>query len=266
MYDSFNRNINYLRISVTDRCNLRCSYCIPEKRFNPISHDQVLSFEEITSIVKVAVSMGINKIRLTGGEPLVRKNIPDLVSMIAGVEGVTDLCMTTNGMLLEHYAKVLKESGLNRLNVSLDTLDPSKFRNITRYGILAQVLSGIEAASTEGLTPIKINMVINRLTKDDDINDLKAYCRSNGYILRTIREMDRAQGVFWPVKGGEGGHCERCNRLRLSCDGYIYPCLFSDLRFSVRELGAKCALEKAIHQKPESGLGVGLKHMYTIGG
>lgn len=136
VYDRFNRSINYLRISVTDRCNLRCRYCMPEDGVCLMDHSEILSFEEITEVVRVAVALGIDKFRITGGEPLVRKDILTLVSQIASVEGVKDLSMTTNGIFLEEMAKPLKEAGLKRLNISLDTLDPEKFAHITRGGDL----------------------------------------------------------------------------------------------------------------------------------
>ena len=154
MYDHFNRKISYLRISVTDRCNLRCRYCMPENGIRLHSHEDILTFEEIIDVVNVCVSMKIDKIRITGGEPLVRKDIVSLVGMIASVPGVTDLSMTTNGLLLEEYAKQLAKAGLNRINVSLDTIDPVKFLEITRNNGLDRIFKGIDAAKKAALNPI----------------------------------------------------------------------------------------------------------------
>jgi cyclic pyranopterin phosphate synthase len=266
MFDLYNRRINYLRVSVTDRCNLRCQYCMPEEGISKISHESMLSYEEIAAIVKVAVEQGITKVRLTGGEPLVRKGIEDLVKMLAGIGGIEDLAMSTNGILLGQYAEKLKRAGLQRVNVSLDTLDPAKFRILTRNGELDQVLKGIDSAKSIGLWPIKINLVVNKFTDESDIQQVKEFARENEFEFRIIRQMDRANGNFWKVEGGDGGNCKQCNRLRLSSDGFFHPCLFSHKRFSVREHGALKALQLALNYKPESGQESGLNELYTIGG
>ena len=160
MLDPFNRNINYLRISVTDRCNLRCRYCMPETGIKLVPHENILSFEEIRDFVRVGVGLGIRKVRLTGGEPLVRKGIVQLVEMLAATPGIKDLGMTTNGILLDRYATDLAAAGLHRVNISLDSLDAGNFKYITRVGQLDSVLSGIEAAQEAGLNPVKINCVV----------------------------------------------------------------------------------------------------------
>ena len=144
MFDSYNRRINYLRISVTDRCNLRCTYCMPAEGIALMQHKDRLSFEEIMEVVDAAIALGVDKIRLTGGEPLVRKGIVNLVQMIASRSAIVDLGMTTNGQLLEQFAQPLKEAGLHRINVSLDTMDSEKYRQITRGGEIEKVLKGIE--------------------------------------------------------------------------------------------------------------------------
>jgi len=162
MYDKFNRKINYLRISVTDRCNLRCTYCMPETGIQLLQHSDIISFEEIVDVVKLSVGLGIDKIRITGGEPLARKGIVDLVAMIAEIPGINDFGLTTNGILLKKYAKELKEAGLHRVNVSLDTLNPEKYHQITRLGNIEDVLEGISEAQKIGLTPVKINCVIKK--------------------------------------------------------------------------------------------------------
>lgn len=266
MLDRFNRKINYLRISVTDRCDLRCMYCMPIEGVQWIDHNQILSFEEMVEVVKAAVDLGVDKIRLTGGEPLVRKGIVDLVKMIAEVEGINDLAMTTNGQQLEKYAEDLAKAGLKRVNISLDTLDPEKYKRITRGGNIYKVLSGLNAAQEAGLVPIKINCVINEETTERDKLELKTFCDSNGYRLRYIRQMSLQSGEFYPVEGGEGGNCSICNRVRLTAKGDVKPCLFSDHGFNVREYGAKNALLMAIGIKPESGEINKVNAFYNIGG
>lgn len=266
MYDRFKRKINYLRISVTDRCNLRCTYCMPECGVDLISHKDILSFEEILEVVKVSVELGVDKIRITGGEPLVRKGIVELVEMIAGVPGIKDLAMTTNGTLLSKYAHPLKKAGLHRVNISLDTLDPDKYTSITRIGHIQQVLAGIESAKQAGLTPVKINCVIKASPLEEDARQVAAFCKKNDLEVRFIKEMDLEEGVFSKVIGGDGGHCKSCNRLRLTANGKIKPCLFSDLEFDVRELGAENAILRSVDLKPKSGTENKINKFSNIGG
>jgi len=266
MYDRYNRKISYLRISVTDRCNLRCTYCMPEEGVALKEHRDILDFDEIMAVVRTGVKLGISKIRLTGGEPLVRKNIASLVEQIAHTKGITDLGLTTNGILLPRMAKELKEAGLKRLNISLDTLNAEKYARITRRGKLEDVLEGIETAIALGFDPIKINFVRIKGLNEEDENEVKEFCRERGLKLRFIRQMDLERGEFYPVEGGEGGVCKVCNRLRLTADGYLIPCLFSDFGFSIREMGIEQAFSKALNNKPESGE-VSIKHQfYNIGG
>jgi GTP 3',8-cyclase len=253
MFDRYNRHINYLRISVTDRCNLRCRYCMPEEGIQLLPHNEILSFDEITDVVKEAVKLGIDKIRITGGEPLVRKDIVDLIGMIAAIEDIKDFGMTTNGLLLEKFAKALADSGLQRINISVDTIDPVKYKQITRFGDFEKLKKGIEAAQKAGLSPIKINCVILESHLETDAQSVTEFCRQNNLDIRYIREMDLEKGTFWKVQGGEGGDCSICNRLRLTSNGKIKPCLFSNLEYDVRELGAKKAMELAVGNKPESG-------------
>ena len=266
MFDRFKRKINYLRISVTDRCNLRCTYCMPECGVDLISHKDILSFEEILEVVKVSVELGVDKIRITGGEPLVRKGIVDLVEMIAGVPGIKDLAMTTNGTLLSKYAHPLKKAGLHRVNISLDTLDPDKYTSITRIGHIQQVLTGIESAKQAGLTPVKINCVIKASPLEEDARQVAGFCKKNDLEVRFIKEMDLEEGVFSKVIGGDGGHCKSCNRLRLTANGKIKPCLFSDLEFDVRELGAEHAILRSVDLKPKSGTENKINKFSNIGG
>ncbi len=187
--DSFQRPINYLRISVTDRCNLRCVYCMPEEGITMMSHFDLLSYEEIITLVKAAAELGIDKVRLTGGEPLVRAGLPDLVKMISEIDTIKDISMTTNGVLLAKYAAELKDAGLDRVNVSLDTLKPERFHQITRCGKIEDTLNGIAAAKEAGLTPVKINMVVMAGVNDDEIIDFVKKTISDGWNVRFIEQM-----------------------------------------------------------------------------
>ncbi len=266
MFDRYNRHINYLRISVTDRCNLRCRYCMPEEGVKWLHPDDILSFEEIADVVKSATLIGINKIRLTGGEPLVRKDIVRLVGMVAEIKNVKDLALTTNGILLSELAGELKSAGLMRVNVSLDTLDPVKFKTLTRGGNLQQVLNGIQAAREAGLDPVKINCVVSGSSDEEDARQVKEFALLNGLHVRFIHQMDLETGKFGIVDGGEGGNCRICNRLRLTANGMVKPCLFSEQEFSVRELGAGPALIAALESKPLKGCVNRVGRFYNIGG
>ena len=266
MYDQYNRKISYLRISVTDRCNLRCRYCMPETGINLLNHKDILTFEEMIDVVKICVSKEINKIRITGGEPLVRKDIVTLVEMIASIPGVTDLSMTTNGLLLEEYAKSLAKAGLKRVNVSLDTIDPVKYHEITRNNGLDKILKGIEAAKKAGLFPIKINCVLLKKQNHYVAEQVREYARKNGFQIRFIHQMDLRNGEFSVVEGGDGGNCKVCNRIRLTASGLIKPCLFSDLGYDIRKLGIEEAINLAIGNKPESGTHNKSERFHEIGG
>ena len=266
MFDRYNRRINYLRISVTDRCNFRCTYCMPAEGVPLKKHEEILSFDEIADVVRVGSLLGLTKIRLTGGEPLVRKDISVLVRMLAGIESIEDIGLTTNGVFLHQHAKPLKAAGLNRVNISLDTLNPEKFKTISRTGNLADVLKGIDAALEAGLQPVKINFVrIPGINKEDEA-EVQAFCYEKGLQLRFIRQMNLEKGEFYPVEGGAGGNCQVCNRLRLTADGFLVPCLHSELRFSIRELGVEEAFRKAIQFKPEIGTGTKSHEFSNIGG
>lgn len=283
--DAYNRPISYLRISVTDRCNLRCIYCMPEDGVAWRPHEEVLRYEEIETIVQAAADLGISKVRLTGGEPLVRLGIVELVRRIARIDGIDDLAMTTNGVLLARYAQDLADAGLHRINISLDTLDPERFHRITRRGHLENVLGGIEAARQAGLLPIKINTVVIRGLNDDEVVDLAAKTLQadwwnirfielmpvgNGELISdeweaktvTAREVrTRIESVLGPLqparmRAGSGParyyrlpdgkgtvgfitpisehFCYRCNRLRLTADGQLRPCLLSDQEIDLR--------------------------------
>lgn len=266
LFDSYNRKINYLRISVTDKCNFRCTYCMPEEGVQYISHEQILRFEEITDFVKIASEHGVNKIRLTGGEPLVRKGIVSLVKMISQIKGIDDLSMTSNGFLLEEYAQPLADAGLKRINISLDTLNPETFKQISRTGNLEQVLKGIFAAKKAGLNPIKLNVVIKNNHNEPDAQQVAAFAKENGFEVRFIHLMNLANGTFSRVEGGEGGHCNTCNRLRLTADGYLMPCLFSNQKYNIRKLGFEQALLLAVKEKPKSGKLNNTRGFYNVGG
>jgi cyclic pyranopterin phosphate synthase len=300
--DSFQRPINYLRISVTDRCNLRCVYCMPEEGVTLMSHADILTYEEIYTVAKVAAGLGINKVRLTGGEPLVRLGLAELVSMLAGIEGIDDLSLTTNGILLAEKAAELKQAGLKRVNISLDTLRPERFREITRCGELEDTLKGIAAAHAVGLEPVKINMVVMAGVNDDELIDFARKTIDDGWHVRFIEHMpvidngsDRLISVkemkkrldvigkmepfkmnvgngpakYFRLPGARGTigfitpvtehFCYQCNRLRLTADGKLRPCLLSeeeiDLRGALRSSASaeelKHLIEKAIACKPE---------------
>ena len=265
MYDRFNRKIHYLRLSVTDLCNLRCQYCMPAEGIHLLRHEDILTFEEMVDVVRTAVDMGIDKVRLTGGEPLVRRGIIDLVRMVGRVPGIRDFAMTTNGTLLSDHAADLRAAGIQRLNISLDTVDPDRYREITRNGRLQAVLDGIEAAQSMGFDRIKLNCVIQASPDEPDAVAVAAFGRARGLDVRFIRQMDTHQGQFWEVQGGEGGQCGSCNRLRVSSDGKVYPCLFSDRVFDVRALGIQEALRRAVEHKPESGR-TSRNRFYHLGG
>ncbi len=266
MRDRFGRKINYLRVSVTDRCNLRCLYCRPEEGFPLDTAIRILSFEEIVQIVSIAVDEGIDKVRLTGGEPLVRRDIVDLVKMVSGVSGVKDLGLTTNGTFLAGLAPALYEAGLHRINVSLDTVDSERFRMLTRRGELEDVLSGIEVARQVGFQPIKLNCVIRNSLDEPDARAVAAYGAARGLDVRFIREMDLVTGRFWQVIGGKGGLCSECNRLRVNSHGVVLPCLFSDLGYDTRVLGPREAIRQAVSAKPQSGLCSTNNRFDSVGG
>lgn len=266
MFDSYNRHINYLRISVTDRCNLRCTYCMPAEGIALMQHKDILTFEEIMEVVDAAIALGVDKIRLTGGEPLVRKGITNLVQMIASKPAIRDLGLTTNGQLLSQFAQPLKDAGLHRINISLDTMNPEKYHQITRGGNIENVLNGIDASIKAGLSPVKINCVISKSPSEPDALEVAEYGRKLGLQVRFIRQMDLEKGEFYIVDGGSGGDCSTCNRLRLTANGMIKPCLFNDMEYNVREHGAAEALKLALGNKPSCGTINKHGEFYNIGG
>lgn len=197
LVDALNRPIKDLRISVTDRCNFRCTYCMPLDEYEWIDKEEILTFEEIARLADLFVGLGVEKIRLTGGEPLVRQNLERLVEKLAALTGVKDLCLTTNGALLADRIQALKQAGLRRVNISIDTLDAAKFKRMTKRGDLNKVLEGIFAAKDAGLAPIKLNAVVERGVNDDDILPLVEFCRANGFAMRFIEYMDVGNANGW---------------------------------------------------------------------
>ncbi len=218
--DSFQRPINYLRISVTDRCNLRCIYCMPAEGIRLMSHEDILSYEEIYAVAEAAAGLGINKVRLTGGEPLVRAELPKLVQMLAKIDTIDDISLTTNGILLARYAAELKSAGLRRVNISLDTLKPDRFEHITRDGNLDEVLQGIEVARAAGLNPIKINMVVMSEVNDDELLDFATKTVNDGWHVRFIEHMPFGENANTPpfISVSE-------IRQHLAALGELEPCL-----------------------------------------
>jgi cyclic pyranopterin phosphate synthase len=280
--DTYNRGLNDLRISVTDRCNLRCSYCMPLEAYDWIEPREVLRYEEILRLVKLFIDAGVEKIRLTGGEPLLRKDLERLIEKLCALEGLKDLCLTTNGALLAEKAAALKAAGLGRINVSLDTLDAEKFTRITRRGGLGRVLEGLYAARDCGFSAVKINTVVERGVNDDEILDLVEFSRKNRFPIRFIEYMDVGNSNDWnsdkvvtkeeiletiharyPLHEAErnnhsapsvdfefsdgGGQigvvasvtepfCSACTRARLTADGKLVTCLFSEKGFDLKAL------------------------------
>jgi cyclic pyranopterin phosphate synthase len=305
-HDDFGRAINYLRVSVTDRCNLRCIYCMPAEGVEKQNHTDILRYEELTLIIQAAADLGICKVRLTGGEPLTRLGLPEFVRMVAAIPGIDDLALTTNGTLLTRHAAALASAGLHRINISLDTLRADRFVQITRRGRLDDVWAGIAAAQDADLTPIKLNMVVIRDLNDDEVVEFARRTATHSWHVRFIELMPIGASVRWasdgvvpvseirarietelgsltPVHGPKGNgparyyhlpgakgtigfigamsehFCRTCNRLRLTADGRLRPCLMSDQEIDLRgplRAGAsleqvKTILTEAIHRKPQ---------------
>ena len=205
LIDSYGRRINYLRLSVTDRCNLRCSYCMPAGGVPKLGHGDMLSYEDMYRVAGEAVSLGIEKIRVTGGEPLVRKGLLRFLGRLAGLPGLKELVLTTNGMLLSELARPLRQAGVQRLNISLDSLRPETFTRITRGGDLAKVLDGIAAAEDAGFPPVKINMVVMRGVNDDELLDFAALTLHKPYTVRFIEYMPTLREEGWNSQCMAGG-------------------------------------------------------------
>lgn len=326
MKDALGRNINYLRISVTDRCNLRCRYCMPEEGIEKKLHLEMLTLEEIFEVVKVCAGLGTNKIRITGGEPLVRKGLTGLIEKISALESIKDIALTTNGVLLKKLARELREAGLKRINISLDTMDKKKYEYITRGGNIKDVLEGIDEALKVGLVPIKINTVLVKGFNEDEIGDFvkltlkenidvrfielmplghsagfaAEHYLPNSTVLEEFRELEPVEAAdksspakYYKLPGAKGmvglinpiSHkfCDNCNRIRLTADGKLKPCLHSNMEIDVREIlrdeetedkykALQEAVAEAIQAKPKHHTLNDLcskpidRDMYTIGG
>ena len=294
MTDPFGRSITYLRISVTELCNLRCRYCMPEEGVCKKSHTDMLTEEEMIQAIEAAASLGITKLRITGGEPLVKKNILSICRRAAAVPGIREVCLTTNGILLPELAVPLKEAGVSRLNLSLDTLDPKKYTDITRNGSLDAFWKGFHAAMDAGFQKIKLNAVLiggfntdeivplAELTKQYPVDmrfiEMMPMCDSADFpqeayipITRVLEKLPDAQPVpkdggvakLYRLPGALGNiglispvsahFCGECNRIRLTADGKVKPCLHSDAEYSLKGLsfdGMREQLERAIRNKP----------------
>ena len=295
MIDTYGRKITYLRLSVTELCNLRCRYCMPEDGVCKKKHEDMLTQEEMVTAVRAAAALGISKLRITGGEPLVKSNIVDLCHEASSVPGIREVCLTTNGTLLPKLAAPLRKAGVNRLNISLDSLDEKKYHYITRVGVLQEALTGIEAALSAGFDKIKINTVLVGGFNDDEIASLAALTRRYPVDVRFIELMpmydsgdfgpeafipytvvtDRmpelipvpadggvaklyrlpdAQGNIGLISPVSAHFCSECNRIRITADGKIKPCLHSSDEFSIKGMdyyGMLDTIRSAILSKPQ---------------
>jgi GTP 3',8-cyclase len=281
MRDGFGRRIEYLRVSVTDKCNLRCVYCMPVEGLPWLRRDELLSYEEIVGIIRAMAGMGLRRIRLTGGEPLVRRDLATLVGQLAAIESIQDIALSTNAVLLEQHAEELRAAGVNRVNVSLDSLRPERIDAIARRaGVAPAIFAGLDAAERHGLQPIKINCVVMRGRNDDELLDFARITRERPWHVRFIEVMPTADnlpvsqnefvsademleriaglGELRPVAGPGGNgparyfafpdapgtvgvitpmshnYCDRCNRMRLTADGQLRPCLFGEIQTDLR--------------------------------
>ncbi|MCK5245016.1 MAG: GTP 3',8-cyclase MoaA [Desulfobacterales bacterium] len=301
--DPFDRRITYLRVSVTDRCNLRCCYCVSADGLNPLPHSEILRYEEIIEIVRAATDLGIRKLRITGGEPLIRRDILPFIRLLAATPGIEEIGVTTNGILLKDMAGPLSDAGIKRINISLDTLNPLKFRKITRRDSFYKVMDGI-AAATEAFSLVKLNMVVIRGLNDNEIPQFVELAMHHPYVVRFIECMPIGKTGFWDIRKvltfdeiksriellgslhqvpsmaddgpakryrlkhakGEIGiisplshnFCADCNRIRLTANGKLRPCLFSDHEIDIKgpvrsgctHKGLTDLIQKAIAQKP----------------
>ena len=287
MIDSCGRTIDYLRLSVTDRCNYRCRYCMPEEGVCKRDHREILSIEELEAIARAAVALGVTKIRITGGEPLVRRGLVELCRRLKGIPGLRELCLTTNGSLLRELAAPLREAGVDRLNISLDTLRPERFSHLTRRGELNQVLDGLAAAEEAGFTGLKLNTVLIGGFNDDEISDFVSLTRRHSWEVRFIELMPMGPCAAWDrtcflensavlkrcpelrpipsegvarrfqIPGARGtvglisplSHefCANCRRIRVTADGKLKGCLHSREEIDLRGLHG-WRLQNAIRQ------------------
>jgi cyclic pyranopterin phosphate synthase len=282
MQDSFGRRIEYLRISVTDKCNLRCVYCMPEAGLPWLKHEQILRYEEIAEIVRVMATLGLKRVRLTGGEPLIRRDLVQLVRLLKDVDGIDDISLSTNAVLLADHAEELRAAGVNRVNISLDSLREARVDALARRsGYYEKILAGIAAAERVGFAPLKVNVVLMRGRNDDEVEDFARITQRRPWHVRFIEVMPTADNLdiseteyisapeilqrleqlaeLVPVTGPQGNgpatyfqygggagtigvitpmshnYCDRCNRMRLTADGHLRPCLFGDIQTNLRD-------------------------------
>ena len=269
MLDKFGRIINTIRISVTDKCNLKCYYCITDEN-SYYQSKEILTFEEITEIVKEAATLGITRVKLTGGEPLVRKNIVALVRMIKNIKTIDDLSITTNGTFLEELADSLKNAGLDRINISIDSLDEKLYYEITGGGDLKKVLSGIDRAKEFFRGKIKINTVLLKDRNENQIETIKEFCQKNDFGFQLINQMNLQKDKIYSENfeiTHKPADCSFCNRIRLTSDGKLLPCLFSNIEIDIKKYHSiKEALTECINQKIKKGNKCNTKSMVSIGG
>ena len=303
MIDQFGRRVEYLRVSVTDKCNLRCVYCMPLDGLDWLKRESLLSYEEIASVLRTMAGMGLEKVRITGGEPLVRKDLPRLVEMVAEIPEIVDISLSTNAVLLADQAQALRDAGISRVNVSLDSLQEDRVDAIARRpGSFGRIMEGLDAAEAVGFDPIKINVVLIGGQNDDEIEDFALITRDRPWHIRFIELMPtgsnldlsansfvscqealvriRRMGSIEPVEGPAGNgpatyfrfpgaagtvgvitpmshnYCDRCNRMRLTADGQLRPCLFGSIQTNLRDplrAGADLVplIEETLRIKPE---------------
>ncbi len=300
LIDGYGRKVDYLRVSVTERCNFRCQYCMPEKPFSWVPKENLLSYEDLFKFIKVGIDEGIKKVRITGGEPLLREGLDKFIKMIYDYKNDIDLALTTNGFLLPKVAQDLKDAGLKRINVSLDSLKPDVAAKIAQKNVLETVLKGIDAAHEAGLK-IKINCVPIKGINDNDVLEVLEYCKKRGFPVRFIEFMenhhakDGAKGLnsdeikqriskkytnfkaiprdtsspaqyytledgyqFGIIEPHKDDFCEACNRIRLTAEGYLIPCLYFEDAMSIKDAvrsnkidEAAQILKKVLENKPE---------------
>lgn len=267
MRDSFGREIDYLRISVTDKCNLRCRYCMPATGVPQRRHDEVLRIEQFIQVVEAATRLGITKVRFTGGEPLVRRGVVDLVRGVAAIPAIEKVAMTTNGILLKGMARALREAGLTHLNISVDTLDPEAYAGVTRGGRLEDALTGALEAKEVGFERIKVNTVITEAEYHPrEMGALETFCAQHGFELQRIAEYSLSEEKRDTMHFERPLPCSECNRIRLLSTGVLKPCLHSDQEIKVDFENITESLRQAILSKPEYGTVCTNRSMVEIGG
>ena len=267
MRDGFDRPIHYLRVSVTDRCNLRCEYCAPPESEDRRLKGELLSLDSIARIARAAVGLGVEKLRLTGGEPLLRDGIVGLVGRLSKIPGLKTLAMTTNGTRLAAAAADLRAAGLDSVNVSLDTLDGGRYERMTRGGSLAEVLAGIDAALGAGL-PVKLNIVLAEgdSRAEEEACAVERYGRERGASSQRIRRYDLRETKVYDPRFDRPPRCEACDRIRLLADGRLMPCLHSDLALPLDLERIEESLKACIGRKPERGEACTTLRIGQIGG